>query len=83
MKSSCSPLLVYIYEGSQIDTNSQRTDRRNAGTRDMGKEADLEQSSKIPESAEGATRYHISGIGVRNWGLVVTPDQEIGMGSSQ
>ena len=49
----------------------------------MGKEADLERSLKIPERADDATRYHISGIGDRNWGVVVRPDQEIGMGSSQ
>ena len=49
----------------------------------MGKEADLERSSKIPERADDATRYHISGIGVRNWGAIETLDQEIGMGSSQ
>jgi len=38
----------------------------------MGKEADLEQSLKIPERAEGATQYHISGIGIRNWGVCHT-----------
>jgi len=46
-------------------------------TCDMGKEADLERSLKIPERAEGATQCYLRGIGIRNWGVVVTPDQEI------
>ena len=58
-------LRIYRREAKLTQTRNELNDGMR-GTCDMGKEADLEQSSKILERAKGPTQYHISGIGVRN-----------------